>query len=216
MTDLPPYPACMRIFDITRPLDAATMVFPGDPAPVFVEEDAGGYRITHCTLSSHAGTHIDAPAHLFPGGMTVDAIPPSRLCVPVVVVDCREVQGAVTAADLAGSVHEGAGVLIRTRYSETGRFSPDYPYLSVDAARYLAGRRVAILGVDTPSVDRYGGDLAAHRLLLGEGTPIIELLDLAGVAEGRYFMVALPLRIRNLDGSPARVLLFQGLPGAIP
>lgn len=48
-----------------------------------------------------------------------------------------------------------------------------------------------------------------HRLLLERGTVVIELLDLAGVPEGDYRMVALPLRLENLDGSPCRVLLFS-------
>ena len=39
---------------------------------------------------------------------------------------------------------------------------------------------------------------------------IIEMLDLWRVPEGDYWMIALPLRLRGLDGSPCRALLFDG------
>ena len=48
-----------------------------------------------------------------------------------------------------------------------------------------------------------------HRELLKKGISILELLDLSGIAEGDYFMVALPLRLEGLDGSPARVILLE-------
>ncbi len=38
---------------------------------------------------------------------------------------------------------------------------------------------------------------------------IIELLDLSRIEEGDYEMVALPLRLKGLDGSPARVILIE-------
>ncbi|KQC05421.1 MAG: hypothetical protein APR53_07720 [Methanoculleus sp. SDB] len=205
-------PGSRKIRDITRELSPDILVFPGDPRPEFTGIDCGDYRITRVLLTTHSGTHIDAPAHLFPGAMTVDAIPMSRLTGPAAVIDCRDREGAIRAADLAPHISDGAAVLIRTDYSGVPVFTADYPYLAEDAARLLTARGVGVVGIDTPSVDRYGGNLAVHRHLLGAGTVIIELLDLSGISEGLYYMAALPLRMKNLDGSPARVVLFEDQP----
>jgi len=61
----------------------------------------------------------------------------------------------------------------------------------------------------SPSIESYNCDGSVHRRLLGKGCIIIELLDLSGVPEGDYEMVALPLRLSGLDGSPARVVLMN-------
>lgn len=208
-------PGSRKIFDITRVLSPDTQVFPGDPLPEFAGMDCGEYRITRLLLTTHSGTHIDAPAHFFPGGMTVDAIPVHRLTGPAAVIDCRGREGGITASDIAPHIRDGTAVLIRTDYSGVTKFRADHPYLTEEAARLLTARGVGVVGIDTPSVDRDGGDLSVHRHLLGTDTVIIELLDLSGISEGLYYMAALPLRMKNLDGSPARVVLFEGQPGEL-
>ncbi len=70
------------------------------------------------------------------------------------------------------------------------------------------GAGTLVVGIDSPSIEAPDGDGSVHRELLGRGIAILELLDLSGVPEGDYFMVALPLRLEGLDGSPARVILF--------
>lgn len=216
MTERPSrLPGSTKIHDITRVLSPDTQVFPGDSPPEFAGTDCGEYRITRLSLTTHSGTHIDAPAHLFPGGMTVDAIPVYRLTGPAAVIDCRGREGGIMASDLAPHIRDGAAVLLRTDYSGMSRFRADFPYLTEEAAHLLTARGVGVVGIDTPSVDRYGGDLIVHRHLLGADTVIIELLDLSGISEGLYYMAALPLRMKNLDGSPARVVLFEGQPGEL-
>jgi arylformamidase len=83
----------------------------------------------------------------------------------------------------------------------------DYPSLSADAARLITANGLKCVGIDSPSIEIFNCDGAVHRELLGHGCIIIELLDLSQVSEGDYWMIALPLRLTGLDGSPARVLL---------
>lgn len=67
---------------------------------------------------------------------------------------------------------------------------------------------IVCLGIDTPSIESFNGDGSVHRLLLGSGTVILELLDLSSVPEGDYHMTALPpLRLKGIDGSPVRAIL---------
>ena len=74
----------------------------------------------------------------------------------------------------------------------------------------LAARGIVCIGTDGPSIEPFDCSGQVHRTLRASGVVIIELLDLRGVPEGDYWMIALPLRLRGLDGSPCRVLLFEG------
>ena len=65
-----------------------------------------------------------------------------------------------------------------------------------------------VVGVDYLSVESFKRPGApAHHVLLGNGTIVIEGLNLRDVEPGIYEMLCLPLRIVNGDGAPARVVL---------
>jgi len=199
----------MRILDVTRDIMEGGVVFPGDPETVFRQIECDGYRITEITMGSHSGTHIDAPLHYIRDGMTIESIPPDILCGPVRVIDLSGAGQEIRPEDLRDYVSCGGRLLIRTSFSGATEFSPDYQYLSLEAARLLTSSGICCVGTDAPSVEAFDGSGDVHRELLGRGTAIIELLDLTGVPEGEYFMAALPLRLKGLDGAPARVVLFE-------
>ena len=200
----------MNYIDITRELWDHTSVYPGD-TPVSTERiDHGSYTTTAISLGTHSGTHIDAPAHFIPQGRTVDALELSSLIGNAWVVDLSG-EGPVFLPRHFASLPEGAKrVLVKTSYSGQQAFSAEYPHLSIEAAAYLASRNISVIGIDTPSIEAFGGDGSLHRLLLERDTIIIEMLDLSLVREGEYHMIALPLRLRGLDGAPARVVLRAG------
>ncbi len=106
-------------------------------------------------------------------------------------------------------LRRGERILFKTRNSalwhRTNNFSEDFVYITPEAARYLAGRGVSVVGVDYLSVGGYhqdGGDV--HRILLGAGIWLIEGLDLSAVEAGKYELACLPLKIEHGDGAPAR------------
>ena len=88
-------------------------------------------------------------------------------------------------------------------------FGEAFPHLAPDAARFLVGAGVTAVGIDSPSIEAFGSDGSVHRELLGKGIAILEFLDLSGVAGGDYLLIALPLRLEGLDGSPARAILID-------
>ncbi len=199
----------MKIYDVTRALSDDVIIYPGDIVPRFREIDTGQYRVTDMTLGSHTGTHIDAPSHYIEGGQTVDRIPLDRLTGPARVLDCSDVEEFITPDRIFGRLKGARALLLKTWFSEMQEFDPGYPALSIEAADLVAGAGITCIGTDAPSIESYRGDGSVHRRLLGCGTVILELLDLSGVPEGEYFMAALPLRLRGLDGSPARVILWN-------
>ncbi|TAJ45663.1 cyclase family protein [Methanofollis fontis] len=194
-------------FDVTRELSENILIFPGgDPPPAFTTEDHGAYLLTLLSLSTHTGTHIDAPSHYLKDERTVDRIDPDRLIGPCRVVDLGTVR-SIDVADLRGRVEGASRILLKTRFSGEKTFSPDFPHLTPAAAAFLVEAGIVCVGIDSPSIEGFEGDGSVHRSLLDEDIAIIELLDLSAVPEGEYMMTALPLRLKGLDGSPARVIL---------
>jgi arylformamidase len=206
----------MRLIDISRPIASGGLVYPGDP-PLAVERLCTVGKDSPCTITSLGGwtthflTHVDAPLHFVAGGATLDETPLDRFLGDALVI---EVEGdAVLPGHLPP--HEdlrGVAVLFKTRNSQAfdpDVFHEDHVYVSAGAATAAVERRVNLVGIDYLSVDRHGDETyPAHHTLLGNGVLILEGIDLAGVAPGRYTLVALPLRIAGADGSPVRAALI--------
>jgi arylformamidase len=205
-----------RIYDITRPLAPGGIVYPGDIVPRFRQLDNGTYLITDMRMSTHSGTHIDAPSHYLEAGLAVDQIPFSSLMGWCRVLDMRNMENEITVADLAGRLEGADKVLLKTSFSEKLDFEEGYPALTPEAAALLSSRGMTCIGTDAPSIEGFRGNGDVHRALLSGGMVIIELLDLHRVGQGDYWMIALPLLLPGLDGSPCRVLLFEGWDGYGP
>jgi arylformamidase len=200
---------------ISTPLRDRMAHWPGDPEPriVTVADVGGGDDCTLTTLamSAHTGTHVDAPAHYLAGGATLDGMPLAALIGPALVVDAGEAPVVELAVLPRRRIRRGDRVLFRTRNSTSGEafdhLASEYAWLAGDAARWLAARGVAAVGVDGLSVDP-PASAEAHLALLGAGVWIIEGLRLGGVPAGRYHLVCLPLRLAGAEGAPARAVLY--------
>jgi arylformamidase len=208
----------MRLFDISRTISSDAPTYPGDPPlgtePLCVIGEDAPCNITRLTgWTTHVLTHVDAPLHFIKEGASLDEIDLSRFVGEALVVD---VSGdAIGSADLPP--HEeinGRSILFKTRNSTaptSGRFNEEHVWLRSEAAAELVAGGANLVGIDYLSVDRYGDDdYPAHRALLDADVLILEGVDLAGVAPGRYTLVALPLKIAGADGSPVRAVLLAG------
>jgi arylformamidase len=207
-----------RWIDVSVPLASGMIGWPGDEeARVERVQDVGRgdpCTLTRLVLGTHAGTHVDAPAHYLPGGMTLDAMPPDALLGPARVIAIGD-PVAVTPRELAGHrVRRGERLLLRTRNSRhrwwEKPFNADFVFISPEAARWLAERRVRCVGIDALSVGGFrAGGRETHEALLGAGIWIIEGLALTAVRPGPVDLVCLPLRIPGAEGAPARALLRE-------
>ena len=202
----------MKIMDISRPYYAGMPVYPGDPdfqsqyVCAFVQGD--GCEVSKLTLGTHCGTHIDAPAHMIPGGCTIDHLGIERFYGPCRVVTVGP--GAVTAHMLEmARVETGERLLLKTEPEALHRIAADSGSITQDAADYLVSRKTVLVGIDSDSIeDMDTGKGEVHRSLLGAGIPIIEGLDLSAVPDGRYILSAFPLLLRGENGSPCRAVLI--------
>jgi arylformamidase len=200
--------------DVTVPIRPGMVHWPGNPGvqvDVTEEQSEGGVcRVSELSLGVHTGTHYDAPNHFDVPGGGVEALPSDAMIglARVVAVPGRTIDRAdVESLDLP----PGERVLFKTSNSArcwaTDDFVPDYVYVTEDAARHLAARRVSLVGVDYLSLGGPEDGARAHRVLLGAGVCILEGLDLRRVVPGTFELVALPILIPGSDGAPARVLL---------
>lgn len=180
------------------------------------------YNITQLVMSTHLGTHLDAPFHFFDDGRTVDRLDPARGFGPAWVLDfsAKAPKAEITRADLArheAKIGRGSRIIIRTGWDAAfpeDRYFTDFPGLPPDACAYLVERGIACLALDTPSV--YGADyVPVHHALLRAEVLIVEgLAHLGDLASERVFFAALPLRIRGRDGSPCRAIAVDGMSDA--
>jgi arylformamidase len=106
-----------------------------------------------------------------------------------------------------------------TRQPRYDAFEPPYASFAQDLVDALADRGVGLMGIDTPSVDHVDSkSLDAHHALLSHGMTWLENLDMTGVEmpsnPAEYFLVALPLKMMELDASPVRAVLLKTPPRA--
>jgi arylformamidase len=200
------------IYDISLPISNDLPVWPGDvPVDVRGTEPGALPRVSRVTLSCHAGTHVDAPFHFEANGATVDQLPLEVLMGRARVMDLgnRECvdRAFLAALDLGGARR----LLFKTRTSgclAAGEIPTDFAYLTPDAASHLVEAGIELVGIDSPSVERFGSsDYSVHHTLLRAGVVIVEGLDLSNVTPGEYDFTCLPLRVAGADGAPARAVL---------
>lgn len=198
-------------FDLTHTLRDGMPVFTGDPATLLTavtnitRDGFSNYRLD---TGMHTGTHIDAPFHMLPDGARICDIAPERFFGRGRLIDARGC--SVVGPELLNGAEIAPGdiVLLRTGHSTRfgdPRYFLDYPEVSEGFARALVDAGVAMLGLDTPSPDR--APYLVHKLLLGNGIPIIEnLAGLDALAHaGAFEVIALPAKF-DTDAAPARVI----------
>lgn len=204
----------MTLIDISPVLDPSIAVWPGDVAfqrQVSLDLEAGA----NLTLSSirttlHVGAHTDAPSHYQAGGQDIAARALRYYVGPCLVLDVKEARGRrVVPGDLYGKAITEARVLLKTgSFPDPRRFNEDFASLSPQLVERLHENGVITIGIDTPSVDPFDSKaLEAHQALAHFDMANLEGLVLEHVPEGRYELIALPLRIAGADGSPVRAVL---------
>jgi arylformamidase len=205
----------MVLYDISQTLEETIAVWPGDQKfrrRWSMRIDRGdSCNVSSITMSAHTGTHMDAPCHFDDAGPDIARVPLDA-CIGTARVVCLPAgHTSVSPAFLQSLSWDGVErILFRTGASEVeeSRFVRDFPFLAGDAAAFLAGRSLRLVGTDAPSVDEYGSKtLRSHKLLLAGGIVILEGLRLAGVPPGDYELICLPLKVAGLDGSPVRAVL---------
>lgn len=189
-------------------IDNETPNWPGDPEIIIkqlstVEKDSIGKK--SLTFHSHFSTHIDAPSHMIANGKTLSDYPMEKFVGRGIVLDVR---GQKEIEAELSSVEEGDIVFFLTSQSDKA-YQKDYftsnPVLTPKTAQELVNKKIKIVGLDSPTPDNEPYDL--HKLFFKNDILIVEnLVNLKELLGKRFQCYVLPLKIKDGDGAPCRVI----------
>lgn len=199
--------------DITQPLTNNIAEWPGDTPfsyeVAFSKADTGSVNIGKLTTSTHMGTHIDAPFHFDNNGLKVLDLPIDLYIGRARVIDVTGYE-SIGRTELEDKDFGGAErILLKTaKRADFAHFPAVFSYLREDIGPFLKERGVRLIGVDAPSVDPESSKtMDGHHALNDNGVMILENIVLNDVAPGDYDLIALPLALKDGDGSPVRAVI---------
>ena len=213
----------MKILDLTLTISNKIPTFPGSPHPHFIPWENikdDGYNLELLFLSSHTGTHMDAPHHFLEKGAKIHEINLKKLVSEAVLVKSKKKSGeSITKIDIQkfeknhGKIDGFSSVIFSTgwqRNLQKKYYFTESPGLSVSAAKYLALKKINLVGIDSPSID-VGTDpkFSVHQIFAKKGMLIVEnLANLDKIKSPTFHLVVLPLKLKGATGSPVRAIAF--------
>jgi arylformamidase len=221
-------------YDLTNLIRTNMAIYPGDPVPDFepvatIEKDK--LNVTRIVMGSHTGTHVDAEKHFISNGKGIDKEPLDKFIGEAIILDmsAKDIGQGITDVDLNNHYNKyletltkfntyGSNILLL--YTGTSNkltidnnsATNSFTYLEPSAADWIVDHNIKCVGIDTFSVEKYGfKEGLTHKKLLSSGIGIIENLNsnLKEFVGKTMFLVCLPLLLENIDGSPARTILFD-------
>ena len=213
----------MKILDLTLTISNKIPTFPGSPQPNFIPWEKikdDGYNLELLFLSSHTGTHLDAPYHFLEKGSKIHEISLKKLVSNAVLIKSRKKRNeTITKTDIQkfekkhGKIESFSSVVFWTgwqRNLQKDNYFTKNPGLSVSAAIYLASKKIGLVGIDSPSID-LGTDFKfpVHQIFAKKGMLIVEnLANLEKIKSSKFHLVVLPLKLKGATGSPVRAIAF--------
>lgn len=207
----------MKIIDLTMQLDANTPVYPGEPKPRIRQKSTvanDGFNTKGLEISSHSGTHIDAPFHMLQNGKKLDEFPISTFFGKAMVLDARKSNENKEIIADTSKAHGTDFVFFCTGNSKNRHFENYFENstsISLQTAKELVAKKVKIVGIDRLSPDNE--PFATHMELLGNNVLIVEnLVNLEGLIGKKFECIIMPLKIADADGAPCRVVAILDNP----
>jgi kynurenine formamidase len=194
------------------------------------------YNLQAVKMTTHDGTHLDVPRHVFEKGKTADQYPLDKFMGEGVVLDFSFKKAAeeMTEKDFITfdkEIRQGDVVLLHTGWDKKRGFNEEYlyrwPYLGEMGAKFLVSKNAKAVGTDGLSIAPWGDRTAVqgpvtglspkvpHALLLEKDIVILEEMAnmsqiLNGKRTARAFFIFAPLPIRDADGCPTRTFAILG------
>lgn len=209
-----------QLYDVSVSLSNELATWPGDPSieiQAALDMQKGDFvNVSRLVMGVHTGTHMDAPHHFIDEMGGVDGFDLQALVGTALVVELN-IDHHIGATDLeAANLPQGVQrILFKTPNSAFWRdpatFHTNFIAVAEDGARWLVEHGVKLVGIDYLSIERFDApeEHPVHKILLGANVAVIEGLNLSNIEPGEYTVMALPVKIKNGDGAPTRVLLAR-------
>lgn len=205
----------MKSYDLTLTLDNDLAPFPNDPSFInkkfsTIEDD--GVNVTKIEMSSHIGTHVDAPSHYILGGKSITDFPADYFCGFAITLYTRpnENNELNISCIQKGQINESDIVILTTDWYKkigTDEYFKNSPSISKELAEYFVSKKVKAVCVDTPTVDMDG---SIHKILLSNDILIYEsLTNTDSIIDTRGFFIGVPLKLKDCDASPVRAVFIK-------
>jgi arylformamidase len=225
------YPAVIlhklgRIVELSHPmvpgeeeflLDVKT--FPVEEVMPRIERRSGSwYVLGEVRMSTHVGTHIEFPYHHLKDGKSAAEYPIDRLIGEAVVLDFsrKNKDEEITVEEVLASgveIRRGDIVLIRTDMHKLWKtpHGHERPVLAIDAALYLVGLGIHLIGTDATGLEVRGrDDQPVHETLFSQDVALIEsMTNLDQLSRQRFTIFVLPLRVQGMDSCPVRIIACE-------
>ena len=211
------------IIDISQGVSSQNAPFPGD-CPFSYDVNAklinnDSVNLTSFKMSSHIGTHVDAYSHII-GSLedsynNVGNLPLEPFIGEALVLDLGDIRGEIDHSLFLKVVSQAKRIpqrlLIKTSTTQAfDKFNTNFAYLTPLIIDELHKLGVCMVGVDSPSVDKFDSkNLLTHHKLIEYKMFWLENLNLANVSTGVYFLIAPPLKFFELEASPLRAVLLD-------
>jgi kynurenine formamidase len=211
----------LKFIDLTLPVSEKIPTFPGSPQPIFIQWENikdDGYNLELLFLSSHTGTHLDAPYHFLEKGKKIHEISLKRLIINAILIKIRKRRDqAITKTDIQkfekkhGKIPNESTIVFWTGWQKmikNDSYFVNNPGLSVTAAKYLISKKTNLVGIDSPSID-LGKEkrFLIHHLFAKNDVLIVEnLANLDKIKSWKFQLAVLPMKLENATGAPVRAV----------
>lgn len=204
----------MKLIDLSHPLEHGQQTFPSDPKLSIVPHGTTKtlrYNISQISFGSHQGTHLDAMYHFLDDGKTLDQMPLEWFYGTTQIIRIpKKAKEEITVDDLKpfeALLVKEAKIIIETGWHrEFGKenFFTEFPSITQEAARFIAAKKIRLIGMDmpTPGYDWY----ELHHILLPEEIVIVESLANLDKLPDQFTFMGFPLNFKGRDGSPIRAV----------
>ena len=212
----------MSIMDLSLVISGSIPSFPGSPQPQFIRwadiANNDGYNLELLFLSSHTGTHLDAPYHFAKNGLKIHQIPLARLIVEAILIKLKKTSNdAITKSDITSfekenwNIPDCSSIIFFTSWQKNlkkDNYFTENPGLDISAAKYLVSKKINLVGIDSPSVDLGKNKLfSVHHILSKNNILMVEnLTNLNKISSKKFTLIVLPLNLKDATGSPVRAV----------
>ena len=213
-----------KFIDLSHTIEAGMVTYKGLPAPLICDylsreesrkfyEAGTEFQIGKIEMVTNTGTYLDCPFHRYATGKDLSEILPEQFADLDGVVIHHDLRNslAIDVEAFRNRIVRGQAVLVHTNWSQhwrTDRYFENHPFLTADAAAYLAECGVALVGIDSHNIDdTRGRSRPVHSTLLGENILIVEhLCNLQALPDQGFSFSAIPPKFKGVGTFPVRAL----------
>jgi kynurenine formamidase len=210
-----------KLIDLSHTISHGLITYKGLPAPIicdYLSREASRqhyapgteFQIGKIEMVANTGTYIDSPFHRYADGKDLSELELQKLAnLPAIKVSANGKQAIDFSCFPSAAEIAGKAVLVETGWSKhwnTPQYYEGHPFLTEDAAKFLADSGAALVGIDSHNIDDVQ-DLRrpVHTVLLKQEIAIVEhMTNLAAIPHDDFRFFAVPVKVKGFGTFPVR------------